>query len=119
MRSEQNPDSGELAATARALSSLVELRFRSIALLTSNKSAVFTLRQPRQQSEQEHVRHIYASIRALRRNGNVVIILWLPSSEENELLKLAKEKAREATPQGATPQTDFQNAIDNPQLGTI
>ena len=32
MRSEQNPYSGELAAMARALSSLPKLRFHSIAL---------------------------------------------------------------------------------------
>jgi hypothetical protein len=105
MRSEQNPYSGELAAMARALSSLPKLRFRSIAVLTSNKAAVLTLRQPRQQTGQEHVRHIYESIRILRKNGNVMAIMWTPASEENKLLKLAKEKAREATQQGATPQT--------------
>ena len=90
---------------AHVLSSLPELRFRSIALLTSNKAAVLTLRQPQQQSGQGHVRHIYESIRALRRNGNVIKVLWIPSSGENELLNLAKEKAREATREGATPQT--------------
>ena len=44
MRSEQNPYSRELAAMAQVLSSLPKLRFRSIALLTSNKAAVLTLR---------------------------------------------------------------------------
>src|SRR5258708_12931850 len=39
-RSQQNPYSGELAAMARALSLLPPLRFRRIALLTSNKAAV-------------------------------------------------------------------------------
>ena len=34
----------------------------------------------------------------------MILIMWTPSSDENELLKLAKEKAREATQQGATPQ---------------
>ncbi len=34
-------------------------------------------------------------------------ILWLPASEGNELLKLAKEKAKMATQQGATPQTQI------------
>jgi len=105
MRSEQNLYSGELAAIARALSLLPKLRFRSIVLLTSNRAAVLTLRQPRQQSGQEHVRHIYESIRTLRKNGNVMTIMWTPSSEENELLKIAKEKAREATQRGAIPQT--------------
>ena len=81
---------------SRALSSLPKLRFRSIALLTSNKAAVLTLGQPRQQSGQGHVRHIYEFIRSLRKNGNMMTIMWTPSGEENELLKLAKEKAREA-----------------------
>jgi hypothetical protein len=90
---------------ARGLNLLPELRFSSIALLTSNKAAVLTLRQPRQRSGQEHVRYIYESIRTIWKNGNIIAIMWTPSSEENELLKLAKEKAREATQQGATPQT--------------
>ena len=105
MRSEQNPYSGELAAMARGLGSLPKLRFRSIVLLTSNEAAVLTLRQPQQQYGQEHIRHICESIRTLRKNGNVIGIMWIPSSKENELLKLAKEKAREATQRGATPQT--------------
>ncbi len=106
-RSEQNPYSGELAAMAYALSSLPKLRFRSIVLLTSNRAAALTLGRPRQQSGQDHVCHSYEAIRALRRNENTVTILWLPASEGNELLKLAKEKAKMATQQGATPQTQI------------
>ncbi len=107
-RSEQSPYSGELAAMAYALSSLPKLRFRSIVLLTSNRAAALTLGRPRQQSGQDHVCHSYEAIRALRRNGNTVTILWLPTNEGNdgnELLKLAKEKAKMATQQGATPRT--------------
>ena len=106
-RSEQNPYSGELAAMAHALSLLPKLRFRNIVLLTSNKAAVLTLRQPRQQSGQEHVRHIYKSIRSLRQDRNVILIMWALSSKKNELLKLAKEKARETTQQGVTLQTQI------------
>ena len=56
-RSQQNPYSGELAAMAQALSLLtrLRLRFRSIVLLTSNKAAVLSLRQPRQQSGQGYI----------------------------------------------------------------
>ena len=96
-RSEQNPYSGELAAMARALSSLPKFRFHSIALQTSNRAAAVTLGQPQQQSRQEHIRHIYKSIGTLHKNGNVIAIMWTPQSEENKLLKLAKEKAKEAT----------------------
>ncbi len=104
-RSEQNPYSGELAAAERALSTLPMLRFSSIVLSTSNKASVLALRRPRQQSGQQHIRSIYESIRALRRSGNIVTIQWLPASDEDKLLKVAKEKARDATQQGATPQT--------------
>jgi hypothetical protein len=45
-RSEQNPYSGVLAATERALSTLPALRSTSIVLSTRNKAAVLTLRHP-------------------------------------------------------------------------
>ena len=107
IREEQNPYSGELAAMANALNTLPKLRFRSIVLVTRNKAAVLTLRKPRQQSGQEYVSRIYGSIRTLKRNGNTLKILWLPSSEENALMKLAKEKAKAATRQGSIPPTKF------------
>jgi hypothetical protein len=50
MRTEQNPYSGELAAMAYALRSLPKVGHHSVALVTSNKAAMLTLRQPRQQS---------------------------------------------------------------------
>jgi hypothetical protein len=109
-RSEQNPYSGELAAMDRALGTLPALRSSRIELSTRNKAAVLTLRQPRQQSGQQHICHIYESIRALRGNGNTITIRWLPVREENKLLEIAKGKAKEATQQGATPQTQTPRA---------
>ena len=106
-RSEQNPYSGELAAMARALSSLPKLRFQNVVLLTRNKAAVLTLKKPREQSGQEHLRRIYKCVRELRRDGNVMEILWSPVTEENELLTLAKGRAKEATRQEASPQTQI------------
>lgn len=103
-REEQNPYSGELAAMAKALSLLPKLRFRNIALVTRNKAAVLALRRPRQQSGQEYISRIYRSIRLMKRDGNTITILWLPSSEECELAKLAKRKAKRATRPGVTPQ---------------
>ncbi|KAJ6437080.1 reverse transcriptase [Purpureocillium lavendulum] len=107
MRTEQNPFSGELAAMACALRRLPELRYRSIALLTSNKAAVLTLRNPRQQSGQEYVGCIYDSIEALKRKGNMVAVLWIPASAENRLLQSAKAQARDATKEGANPPLKF------------
>ena len=104
---EQNPYSGELAAISNALDTLPEIRFCSVMLTTRNKAVALALRKPRQQSGQKHVRRIYDSVSALKRDGNTVTVLWLPSSEENELMKLAKEKAKAATRQGCTPQTSL------------
>ncbi|KYK57509.1 hypothetical protein DCS_04519 [Drechmeria coniospora] len=66
MRTEQSPFSGELAAMAYALKQLPELRHRSVALLTSNKAAVLTIRNPHQQSGQGYVESIYNSISTQR-----------------------------------------------------
>jgi hypothetical protein len=107
IRTEQNPYSGELTAMAIALSRLPRLRYRNIVLLTRCKSAALVIRQPRQQSGQEQVRRTYESIRALRREGNTMRVGWLPSSKESELLTLAKEKAKAATQQGASPQAQL------------
>ncbi|KAH8654697.1 hypothetical protein BGZ61DRAFT_467657 [Ilyonectria robusta] len=75
MRTEQNPFSAELAAMAYALRHLPGLRYRSVALLTSNKAAVLTIRNPRQQSGQEYVGCIYNSIDTLKANGNSVTVI--------------------------------------------
>lgn len=106
-RSEHNRYSGELAAMASALDLLPSPRYRSILLLTRNKAAALVLKQPQQQSGQIYTRRIYESIRALRRNGNMITILWLPSNEENGVLSLAKNQAKMATRQGATPHTQL------------
>lgn len=104
IRTDQNPYSGELTAMATALTRLPSLRYRNIILLTRSKSAALTIRQPRQQSGQGQVCRVYQIVRALQREGNTLNVLWLASSEENELLKFAKEKAKAATRQGAIPQ---------------
>ena len=103
-RAEQNPYSGELAAMAHALNTLPGLKQHRITLLTSNKAAALTLRNPRQLSGQEYIRQVYKLIRRLRRHGNRINILWVPASEDNQLLGLAKEQARAATQEDASPQ---------------
>lgn len=102
-RSEQNPYSGELAAMAHALKTLPVLKSYRITLLTSNKAAALTLGNPRQQSGQEHVCLIYKLIRRLRKNGNRITIRWVSTSEDNELLGLAKVQARAATQEDPVP----------------
>ena len=84
-RTEQNPYVGKLAAMAYTLKQLPQRRYRSITLLTRNKAAVLTLRNPRQQSGQKHICSIYKSIRKLRRENNMITVVWLPSGKDNKL----------------------------------
>ena len=86
VESEQNPYSGELAAMAHALKALPDVRHRRVALLTSNQAVALTLCNPRQHSGQEYVRRIYGSINKLWKGGNGILVFWIPSSNENELL---------------------------------
>ncbi|TPR10127.1 hypothetical protein CAN33_0054915 [Aspergillus niger] len=67
-------------------------------------SAALTIRNPRQQSGQEFVCQTYKLMNRLRRKGNPIKILWVPTSEDNKLLGLAKEQARAATHEDAIPQ---------------
>jgi hypothetical protein len=89
---------------AHTLNMLVGLKDYRIMLLTSNKAAALTIRNPRQQSGQEFVCQTYKLVRRLRRNGNHINILWVPTSKDNKLLGLAKEQARTATQKDAAPQ---------------
>jgi hypothetical protein len=70
-----------------------------------NKAAVLTLRNPRQQSGQEHICSIYESIAKLRKKCDKITVVWLPSGDDDELWTRAKEKAKEAIRQGEEPQT--------------
>ena len=88
---------------AHKLNTLVGLKDYRITLLTSNKAAALTLNNPRQQLGQEFVCQIYKLIRRVRRNGNQISVRWIPTSEDNNLLRLAKEQARVATQEDAVP----------------
>ncbi|KAI3277363.1 transcriptional regulator family: Zinc finger, CCHC-type [Penicillium roqueforti] len=103
-RAEQNPFSAELAAMAHALKMVVGIKDYRITLLTSNKAAALTLRNPRRQSGQELVCQMYKLMRRLRRNGNRIKFHWIRTSEDNKLSSLAKEQARTATQEDALPQ---------------
>ncbi|KAJ5876413.1 uncharacterized protein N7529_001997 [Penicillium soppii] len=103
-RAEQNPFSAELAAMAHVLKMIVGIKDYRITLLTSNKAAVLTLRNPRRPSGQEFVCQMYKLMRRSRRNGNRIIFHWIPTTEDNKLLGLAKEQARTATQEDALPQ---------------
>jgi ribonuclease HI len=103
-RSEQNPFSAELAALAHTLNMLVGLKDYRITLLTSNKAAALTMRNPQQQSGQEFVCQSYKLMKRLRRNGNHINFRWVPTSADNKLLGLARQQARNATQKDTVPQ---------------
>ncbi|KAI2734223.1 hypothetical protein DTO013E5_10100 [Penicillium roqueforti] len=100
-RTEQNPFSAELAAMAHTLKTLVGLKDFRITLITSNKAAALTLKNPRQQSGQEFVCRIYKLTSRMQRHGNQISVRWIPTSEDNKLLGLVKEQARAATQEDA------------------
>jgi ribonuclease HI len=106
-RTEQNPYSGELAAMAHALNILPNVSHRRIALLTTNRAVALSLRNPQQQSGQSYVRSVYKGIDKLWKNKNGVLVFWIPSSDQNDLLQLAKRAARKATKEGAIPEKRF------------
>jgi hypothetical protein len=76
-------------------------------LLTSNRAAVLTISNPRQQSAQEFVCQTYKLMKRLRRNGNYINDLWVPTSEDNKLLGMAKKQARTATQNDAAHNNRF------------
>jgi hypothetical protein len=79
-------------------------------ILTSNRSAVQAIGNPRQQSGQGHIREIYDAVEKLRRDGNRVNLIWLPPDSELKIQKIAKTSARHATEPYMTPQRGFAKA---------
>lgn len=52
-------------------------------------------------------------IKALQRNGNRINTRWVPTSEDNKLLGLAKEQARAATQDDTTPYIELPRMKSN------
>nr|CEG03531.1 unnamed protein product [Fusarium acuminatum CS5907] len=100
---EHNPYTAELAAIACGLKYLPEMKYRVIMILTSNRSAAQAIGNPRQQSGQGHIREIYNAIEKLKRDGNRVRLIWLPSDSELKIQRIAKMSARNATEPYVTP----------------
>ncbi len=56
---------------------------------------MLTLKNPQQQSGQEHIRSTYKSVKEPRRKCDTITVVWLPSDEDNDLWTRAKEEAKE------------------------
>jgi hypothetical protein len=85
----------------------LDLIRRQITIFMSNQAALLATSQPRQQSGQASIREIYDAVRAQRQRGNRFRIVWIPSHEDFELGRKAKEAARQATEQDQEPQEQF------------
>jgi hypothetical protein len=79
-------------------------------IVTSNKSAVQAIGNPRQQSGQGHIREIYDAVEKLRSDGNRVNLIWLPPDSEFKIQRIAKTSARHATEPYMTPQRGMTKA---------
>jgi hypothetical protein len=106
-RSGQNAYSGQLAGVAATLRHLPTFGGQMVVLFTSNQAVAQVLKQPHQQSRREYVICIYDCIKTMRDNGNTIRVVWIPATEENDLLKLAKSEARNATQQGSFQSRQF------------
>jgi hypothetical protein len=103
---DQNTYTGDLAAIATALRGLPDgLRRRDITILTSSRSALQVIAQPRQQSGQCTVQEIYRQAERLEKGGNLVKMLWVPSGEDFHMGHEAKTEARRAARAGQPPET--------------
>jgi hypothetical protein len=60
-------------------------QYHNITLRTRNKAAVLTLRNPCQQSSQEHICNIYESVDKLESKCNKITVAWLPKDEDEEI----------------------------------
>ncbi|CZR65320.1 uncharacterized protein PAC_15220 [Phialocephala subalpina] len=110
-RTEQNPYTAELAAMAIAMKRLpLHIVGRQITITTSNQGALLATSQPKHQSGQVSIEEIYEVARMLRKGGNSVSMIWIPSQGNFELGKRAKEAARQATEPGRTPRVQCQQA---------
>jgi hypothetical protein len=100
-RTEQNLYMAELAAIAATVKRLpLDLMGRQITIFSNNQAALLAVIQPQQQSGQTSIRQIYDTTQASKKGGNRVRVVWVPSSEDFEPTRKAKEAARQATEQG-------------------
>ena len=76
LKTEQNPDTGQLAAIAYVTQRMLpENHNRRTILYTRNKGAKVTIRQPRQPAGQGYICRIYDVIETSRDRGTGVLIM--------------------------------------------
>jgi hypothetical protein len=103
-RMEQNPYTAELAAVVAVLKGVPSwIRNRQVTILSSNRSALAAIGQPRQQSGQSMIQEIYVQVRFFQAGADRVSIVWAPKHSNFALGKKTKAAARRATTDGCEP----------------
>ncbi|KAL6405625.1 hypothetical protein AUP68_11386 [Ilyonectria robusta] len=81
-RDDQNVYTAELEAIAMALRCMPDgLQHRELTVITSSRSALEVIAQPRQQSGQCTVKEIHKHAERLQKSGNIIKMLWVPSKD--------------------------------------
>ncbi|EEA20161.1 hypothetical protein TMatcc_000136 [Talaromyces marneffei ATCC 18224] len=97
-RTEQNPYIAELGAIAAALERIpVRTCRRWITILSSNRSALAAISQPRQQSGQKIIQRIYKLVQTLQRQGNAINAIWVPAHTDMNVKLRTKTEAQKST----------------------
>ncbi|KAM4061945.1 reverse transcriptase [Hirsutella rhossiliensis] len=97
-REDQNPYVAELEAIATALRCMpARLEQRELVFVTSNRSAMQAIGQPRQQSGQYIIQEIYKHVRLFRQRGVSIRMIWAPAGAEG------KGSSAESDTRGAHP----------------
>lgn len=104
-RTEQNPYTAELQAIATALEHIPpETNHRWISILSSNRSALAAISQPRQQSGQATIQRIYSLVQRLQQRENAVNAIWVPAQMDMDWKQRAKMEAQRSTRIGCQPE---------------
>lgn len=104
-RTEQNPYTAELESIATALEHISpETNHRWISILSSNRSALAAISQPRQQSGQTTIQRIYSLVQRLQQRENAVNAIWVPAQTDMDWKQRAKMEAQRSTRIGCQPE---------------
>jgi hypothetical protein len=74
-----------------------------VVILSSNRSALAAIGNPRQQSGQNTIQEIYDLVCLIQEGGNGVSMIWTPAHSDFVLGTKAKAAARRATREGCEP----------------
>jgi len=98
-KNESNGYISELIAILTALRGLkaAKIQNQNISIISSNRGALLSIKNPKIQSGQQQIQDIYNITQMLNISGNTIEGVWISKKDEYQLQKLAKEAAKKAT----------------------